>query len=169
MTLSQTFWYTYGGLNKGIRENPDPPQASYPTLALPGWNNVWFLLVKMLIHGSAPNKTKQKKLIYTLTQPVKKFFAIDKFASILSRYTFSILYSPHPHPPHLPQVCILYTVWLEPCGNVCSHIVPVAVPGRDFCFTFPSPLHMSVFRGGVLGVGGVFAYFHFVQGNIRIM
>ncbi len=31
---------------------PRPPQASYPTLALPGWNDVWILLVKMLNHGS---------------------------------------------------------------------------------------------------------------------
>lgn len=33
---------------------PRPPQASYPPLALPGWNNLCFLLVKMLIHGSTP-------------------------------------------------------------------------------------------------------------------
>lgn len=38
---------------QGTRENPGTPQASYPTLALPGWNNLRFLLVKTLIHGSA--------------------------------------------------------------------------------------------------------------------
>lgn len=50
--LINIWWF-----KQGTRENtPHPPLrhlSLYPTLALPGWNNLSFLLVKMLIHGSA--------------------------------------------------------------------------------------------------------------------
>lgn len=85
------------------------------------------------------------KLIYTLTQPDKMFFAIEvKFASILSNDTFSILYS--------PQVCILYTVWHKLCGNVCSKKVPVAPVWRDFTVPPPFPFMWVCFEGGLGGL-----------------
>lgn len=42
---------------QGTRMSPKTPQARYPILALPGWNNLRFLLMKIIIHGSAPTKT----------------------------------------------------------------------------------------------------------------
>lgn len=85
MKFSQTFWYTYGGLNMEL------VRTLTPSGILPYFDATWMERFAVSSCEDVNSWICTQKLIYTWTQPIK-LFAIDKFETILSSDTFSILY-----------------------------------------------------------------------------